>query len=445
MRLAPSPAAQFQAMKTRAVLGAQLIWQALTFLLALWIVLTTFIIWHQVGVYLPALDHAFFGRWIVCSLLDRDAVPEPLHRLDVDSSQRHLPARRRRSARGSPAPKCTVTPSTRRSGIQPETAGDWSPTSCRSRSPDCCSAWRWRQDPATGDHLRGLRLLTPRRHNREMHGGAIARLLHGRPRGIRLGKSIIPERSECEHFLITGNPGAGKSTAIRAMLKQITERGQAAIVIDPESEYVQEFYSEERGDWILNPLDRRCPYWSPWSELRDDSFSVNAAAMAASLIRGRPRSESEKFFQDSTRTVAEAILHVVRDHGDAGELLKLVSLPRGELHEALRGTPAYALVDPEAHDQGAGILGTATNAIKTFIHLPKRQENARTWSARAMGRESLRLDIPAVARGHQRSHPRAAGPLARLPGALADDRRHRRRSNLGHGRRTRLTRTPATD
>jgi hypothetical protein len=39
------------------------------FLLGLWIVLTTFIGWHQVGVYLPALDHAFFGRWIVCSLL----------------------------------------------------------------------------------------------------------------------------------------------------------------------------------------------------------------------------------------------------------------------------------------------------------------------------------------------------------------------------------------
>ena len=102
------------------------------------------------------------------------------------------------------------------------------------------------------------------------------------------------------------------------MLKQISERRQAAIVIDPESEYVQEFYSEERGDWILNPLDRRCPYWSPWSELREESFSVDAAGTAASLIRGRPRSEREKFFQDSIRTVAEAILHVVRDHGDAG-------------------------------------------------------------------------------------------------------------------------------
>jgi len=381
MRLAPSPAAQFQAMKTRAVLGAQLIWQALIFLFALWIILTTFIIWHQVGVYLPVLDHAFFGRWIFCSLLGETPF---LNRftgwmwIPVNGTYPHVAALSAWLAGPEMYHHTFYQAFWHTAGTGWGLVADLVPLSLAG----LLLAWRWRQDPATGDHLRGLRLLTPRRHNREMHGGAIASLLHGRPRGIRLGKSIILERSECEHFLITGNPGAGKSTAIRDMLKQITERGQAAIVIDPESEYVQEFYSEERGDWILNPLDRRCPYWSPWSELRDDSFSVDAAAMAASLIRGRPRSESEKFFQDSTRTVAEAILHVVRDRADAGELLKLVSLPRAELHEALIGTPAYALIDPEAHDQGAGILGTATNAIKTFIHLPRRQENTRTWSAR---------------------------------------------------------------
>jgi Type IV secretion-system coupling protein DNA-binding domain len=381
MRLAPSPAAQFQAMKTRAVLGAQLIWQAFIFLLALWILLTTFIIWHQVGVYLPVLDHAFFGRWILCSLFGETPFLNRFTRwmwIPVNGTYPHVGVLSAWLAGPEMYHHTFYEAFWHTAGTGWGLAADLVPLSFAG----LLLAWRWRQDPSTGDHLRGLRLLTPHRHNREMHGGAIARLLHGQPRGIRLGKSIIPERSECEHFLITGNPGAGKSTAIRAMLKQITERGQAAIVIDPESEYVEEFYSEDRGDWILNPLDRRCPYWSPWFELRDDTFSVDAAAMAASLIRGRPRSESEKFFQDSTRTVAEAILHVVRDHGDAGDLLKLVSLPRAELHEALRGTPAYALIDPEAHDQGAGILGTATNAIKTFIHLPRRQVNTRTWSAR---------------------------------------------------------------
>ena len=381
MRLAPSPAAQFQAMKTRAVLGVQLIWQAFILLMTVWIVLTTFIIWHQVGVYLRELDHAFFGRWIVCSLLTETPF---LNRftgwmwIPINGTYPRVAALSAWLASPAMYHHTFYQAFWHTAGTGWGLAADLVPLSLAG----LLLAWRWRQNPASGDHLRGLRLLTPRQHNRTMHGGAIARLWHGQPHGMCLGQSIVPERSECEHFLITGNPGAGKSTAMRAMLKQISERGQAAIVIDPESEYVQEFYSEERGDWILNPLDRRCPYWSPWSELREESFSVDAAAMAASLIRGRPRSESEKFFQDSTRTVAEAILHVVRDHGDAGELLKLVSLPRGELHEALKGTSAYPLIDPEAHDQGAGILGTATNAIKTFIHLPKLEEKGRAWSAR---------------------------------------------------------------
>ncbi|MBV8097202.1 MAG: type IV secretion system DNA-binding domain-containing protein [Acetobacteraceae bacterium] len=202
-----------------------------------------------------------------------------------------------------------------------------------------------------------------------------------------LGKTILPHSYECEHFLITGNPGSGKSTTIRTLLRQIACWFHAAIIIDPEGEYVQEFYCAERGDWILNPLDARCPFWSPWSELRAESFTVDAAAMAASLIRGRPRNESERFFQDSTRTVVEAILHVARDNPDPDNLLSLVSLAREQLHKALRGTPAYALIDPEAHDQGAGILGTATNAIKTFVHLPKRNQSERSWSARQWARE----------------------------------------------------------
>jgi Type IV secretion-system coupling protein DNA-binding domain len=39
------------------------------------------------------------------------------------------------------------------------------------------------------------------------------------------------------------------------MLTQIQERRQSAIVIDPDCEFVQEFYNEQRGDVVLNPLD----------------------------------------------------------------------------------------------------------------------------------------------------------------------------------------------
>ncbi len=41
-----------------------------------------------------------------------------------------------------------------------------------------------------------------------------------------------------------GDTGAGKSNAIRQILQQVQERGEAAIVYDPACEFVQEFLGE---------------------------------------------------------------------------------------------------------------------------------------------------------------------------------------------------------
>ena len=60
-----------------------------------------------------------------------------------------------------------------------------------------------------------------------------------------------------------GETGSGKSNAIRQVLRQVEDRGETAILYDPTNEFVQEFYRPERGDYILNPLDARCPFWNP--------------------------------------------------------------------------------------------------------------------------------------------------------------------------------------
>jgi type IV secretory pathway TraG/TraD family ATPase VirD4 len=384
MRLRTSPAAEFQSLQTRARMGAALWSRAVRWVIYLWVGFTIWLIWYRVGLYRPWLHHQYFVRWIVCGiindtpLLNRLApglkvpaeglwymLPEFIRWLNSDAMY------------GDSFYSWYWHMATGLGGYY-GLGTDLFPLSIAA----AVFVWRWRRDADGSEHLRGLRLMSPRQHNRTTHGGLIKLALYGRPRGMRLGRSVIPERKEFEHFLITGNPGAGKSTAIRSMLKQIAERRQSAIIIDPESEYVQEFYDPKRGDWILNPLDRRCPYWSPWSELRDDSFAVDAAAIAASLIRGRARTANKNFFQESTRTVIEAMLEVMRERAGTDELLKFVGLPRGQLHEALAGTPAYALIDPKAAEQGSGILGTAANAIKAFAHLPKPHETDRTWSAR---------------------------------------------------------------
>jgi Type IV secretion-system coupling protein DNA-binding domain len=51
------------------------------------------------------------------------------------------------------------------------------------------------------------------------------------------------------------------------ILRQIKHRGDSAIVYDPAREFVKRSYDPKNGDVILNPLDKRCPYWGPSEEL----------------------------------------------------------------------------------------------------------------------------------------------------------------------------------
>jgi hypothetical protein len=146
-------------------------------------------------------------------------------------------------------------------------------------------------------HIRGITLVPARRLARKLGGCA----------GIRLAGIRIPRALECQHFLVAGSTGSGKSVAIRSLLRQIRERGGTAVVVDPECEFVSEFYQPGRGDFILNPLDARCPRWSPWYELRDESHDADCEALAASLLPDPPDAYHEGgasfFFRQSSRTL----------------------------------------------------------------------------------------------------------------------------------------------
>jgi energy-coupling factor transporter ATP-binding protein EcfA2 len=369
-----SQAAQWQAYQTRARISIHLWIQIISNALLAWAVITIGVVWYETGQFFPALHHQHFWTWVIGGTLTKTPV------IGYFGQRITLPV-----AAGNWRPISEIT--------------DWLNGPQFYHLP--FSAWFWHYGKATAiiaslisipiilwlrkrghdhEHVRGLRLLTPSEHNRQLHGGFIAR--RGRPQqGLRLGDSIIPEAKECEHFLITGSPGAGKSTLIRHMLRQIKDRGQSAIVIDPDCEFVQEFYDEARGDVVLNPLDARCPFWSPWLEFRPKSFAMDAEAMAGSLIRSREGTQNDKFFQESARTLIESVFKVIKDQ-DTHAFMEFLSQPRPKLHKAVEGTSAYALIDPEAHDQGVGIVSVASNATKSFNHLPSAKEASRKWSAR---------------------------------------------------------------
>ncbi len=221
------------------------------------------------------------------------------------------------------------------------------------------------------EYVRGTDVIPCRRLRRDLRGD-----------GVELGGILIPCKLESQHFLLVGAPGSGKSTAIRRVLRQIEARGDSAVVLDPECEYLPEFFRPKRGDLILNPLDTRCPAWTPWSELRPSSEAMDAEALASALVPDPANTFSQGgadyFFRQSARTLIVGLLEAVKSR-KPGEIPKLLALPRAKLKEALRGTPAEALIDPGAHEQGAGIVATAFNATSSFRHLPQSAE--QDWSA----------------------------------------------------------------
>jgi hypothetical protein len=329
----------------------------------LWALISTALVWYWMGYYGGPPAHEYFGRWVLAWFfteiipLPFGSIPYKGERYTIDSMYRYL--------------------------------------SWKYYFGGSFAGWFWHYAPwgalLTGLVVGGVLLIMfapPRRPRgaRYIRGTDVIpsqRLAREIARdGILVGDMRTPRRHERQHFLISGAPGTGKSTAIRSILRQVAQRGEIAVVLDPECEYVPEFYRPERGDLILNPLDVRCPSWSPWSELMPGSEAMDAEALAAALIPDPPNTFSQGgadfFFRQSARTLLVGLLAALKSR-DPADIPRLLALSRHQLKEALRGTPAEALIDPGAHEQGAGIVATAFNATSSFRHLPGRAE--WSWSA----------------------------------------------------------------
>ena len=137
---------------------------------------------------------------------------------------------------------------------------------------------KWMSDPQQIDRrLKGPEMMTPREFNDRVAGDGIGIKTNEMKTMIR-----IPHRAEAQHMQIIGDTGAGKTMIMLQILRQIKHRGDSAIVYDPAREFVKRFYDPNNGDVILNPLDKRCPYWGPSEELRRRS---EAKALAVSLFQ----------------------------------------------------------------------------------------------------------------------------------------------------------------
>jgi hypothetical protein len=137
----------------------------------------------------------------------------------------------------------------------------------------------------------GAQLFPVRRLQRRLQG----RRLHWRRKtqdGLVVAGVALSQAVEQHHVLLCGAPGVGKTTILRSVLRQIAARGETAIVVDWQRTLIGDCYEPERGDVLLNPLDARCPTWSPWGEIASAS---DAEAMARALLPVPPAGSSVSF------------------------------------------------------------------------------------------------------------------------------------------------------
>jgi type IV conjugative transfer system coupling protein TraD len=136
--------------------------------------------------------------------------------------------------------------------------------------------------------VEGTKLLTPT--------GYEQKLKNKQKSPIQIGNVHWYKGAEVQHLLIAGDPGTGKSQTLNQLLKSIRDNGDIAIVFDPKSDFVRDFY-DSKIDQILTPFDKRSVNWSPWDDLEDD---IALETFAEAVIK---ENKNDPFWSNSARMI----------------------------------------------------------------------------------------------------------------------------------------------
>jgi type IV secretory pathway TraG/TraD family ATPase VirD4 len=232
-----------------------------------------------------------------------------------------------------------------------------------------------RRPSAREAHKRGARILDGRPAQRRT-----ARLQPLRREPLLTIAGVgIARGDEVKHFKLIGTTGTGKSTAIRELLAAALDRGDRAVITDPDGGYLARFHDPGRGDVILNPFDSRSLQWSPFAELREP---YDAEQLASSLI---PSTEdaSGREWRGYARTFLTAVLRRCHEIGrrDTAELWRLIAIaPSAELRPIVAGTPAQPFLEPENGRMFGSIRSVAGSAAAALEHV--QAQRARPFSVR---------------------------------------------------------------
>jgi hypothetical protein len=224
-----------------------------------------------------------------------------------------------------------------------------------------------------GRRLKGPEMVTVKEFNQWSGGDGISFLTTQSRESLSIPRSL-----ESSHMMMMGDTGAGKSVLQRRVLTQIAERGETAIVYDPALEHTPQFFNPARGDLILNPLDVRCPYWSPSDEVIHEA---EALTLATSLFPDKPHENT--FFVEGPRKI---FAHLLTLKPTPEELVRWMSHEE-ELDRLLKGTELTAFIYRGAGPQRGGVLGALNMVADSLKLLPKESETKRRWTTEEWARQ----------------------------------------------------------
>lgn len=226
-----------------------------------------------------------------------------------------------------------------------------------------------RREMKYGRLLKGPVMLTPAEFGKQIGGDGIGFKTTEAPNLMR-----IPARYEAQHLELMGDTGAGKTTLIMQVLRQIEERGHTAIVYDPACEFVQRFYRPDRCDIVLNPLDDRCPYWGPSEEIRT---KAEAKTLAKSLYQPTDTQKDEFF----TKTPQKIFAHLLRTGPTPRQLAEWMANP-AEIDKQVKGTEMATMIAKDSPPQRNGVLSSLGLVADSLRMLPTLEETqGRRWCA----------------------------------------------------------------
>jgi hypothetical protein len=261
---------------------------------------------------------------------------------------------------------------------------------------------------STERHLKGPELVTPEEFNRQVKGDGIGFLVD---RGWlrKPGLVRIDRKLECQHQLMQGDNGAGKTIAMFALADQFEAAGETCIYYDPECQFLKRYWKP--GDLILGP-DLRSATYSPADEIDYSSVAnADASAMAQgeSLYPCRPGAR-DFFFWNCSRLIYKHSMTNYRPN--AAELAQLYTHPDPLIDAIAKGTELEEMLAKNTQGLRASIISTLTQCLFALQQVPAQEPGRPKFSAREYARMTERR--PSIFFTSDEKTQAAFSPLHRL-------------------------------